>query len=919
MGRAQWGGGQDYSSVFGSLQNQFEGTLANAVQTAANKADADRNALATATQSKWKNGLISDTEWLAFLQQMVTETVGDPANNAQWVSTLNDNKGAIDDSQFEANYSMGKISLAQLLTHYKTQMGQVETNSPKWRDYASRYAQIQNSIRSGSGGSGGGSGSGNQSRAIKNALAAGTAGPQSTDGLSYDPNGPDVINPANAFMGYSDGGDFLDNLFSDLRRIDDLMAQVKGDSSLTSMNDRYTDHSIPVNPEMLGELDRQYLRTEDQIVAYNEGLGTPAGLAAAVKATSAKNVYIAGPMMQHNKDAFQPVYDALVQNTAKSVAQIGNMPDPYARLQAYKELGRTWSQLEDGTLEGLGGRGLQGAYTGDFKVAGGAAKSEAHDTGQPVTTTRQMVSALPPELQVTGQMFQDAETYKSFFAAMSDANMDPDAKNLMIQHFLDSVTGKEGQMSKADAQIMVEGDDGSTSGKPVTGILETHDQYNGLAHAADPAYVGPRYVYISDDNGLHLVEAEAHDTAHDGGHVTSELAPKDVDTSSLVRVVTKIGGAVQAIWMEPKPVNDPRFLAYQIKGNYDANFQPTTVAKAVFKDGSYLSSNWIAANGGERVLSQMTRADKLVRTSQVQAVDLPDGSRFYVDPETRLLSHQPPALFTQDKTTGGVEVDGTGTVQTHYGTSAGSSFVGYYGMTRQEVQAFVSKSARDGTIVPTDWGYRNPGGDVLNGPGPDGTWDDMTVDSMLWSKADAALSTRHSDAASQSAFNSQVETRKRSLANNDFVRAGIENLGQGRADNALSNQHDPFAQVKDFGKMFGLDLGDPTETQAPAAHGRMATDIGLPGNDGVFAIHQRQAEVAARKSGMISLAPAQATRADLPVAPPPSFPALAAARTYAQLREGSITGTTPPINPLKVAKPPVVIPTGRYAGKKLSE
>jgi hypothetical protein len=910
MPRAQWGGGGDYSSVFSGMARQFEGTLINAQQEGVQRAKADAEAKAAEVYNQWKNGQISDAEWIAFLKQKVAESAGDPEDHQRWSDALRDHEGAILDAQMEANYSMGKLSLAGLMAHYSRQMQGVETNSPKWRDYAARYAQIQNAIRSGSGGGGGGGGGGS-SRGRAGIKAAQGVLSTHPDGFAFDVNGEDIINPANNVVGFANGEDYLNNLFSDVRRIDILMDQMKADPSLKTFHDPYTSWDIPVTPDMLTELDRQYLRTEDQIVAYTEALGTTDGFEAAQKARAAKQNYINGPMMQHNADRVKPVYDALVQSTAERVAAAGDMADPAARLAVYKDIAKQWSSFEDGTLQGMGGRGLQEAYMGTINVRGNL--ESADQPGTPSPRVLHWTQALPDELQVSGDIFRQSEAWKNFFGQMTNTELDPTQRNLLIQEFVDTVSGGEGQIDKADVLKMIEGDDGSAGGRPITGILETHDQFNGTRFANDPNYGGPRFVYVQDGNGTHLVPAEPRDTPHDGGNVTQQLVPAGVETTGLVQVLTKIGGQMTTVWAEPAPVNDPRFIAYRA----DSDFQ---VGSTKFKKGEYIPSQWIAQNGGVRGLNRLIAGGQVARESQVQAIDTPDGGRWFIDPETRLASRQPPALAEQDPVTGGIKVGDDKKIDLHYGTSAGSVFMPFYGVDRKTAQGYISRQIREGGIIPSDFGYRNQAGEVLNGPDADGMWSDLDVDQMYWSKMDEAKEGSHRTRLKYGGSRSDaaIEARRRGAANEDFVRSAVNDKVTTPSFGDILR--DPLGSIKQFARNMGIQVDSPFDTQAAAreaAKPPRPLDF-LPADDAVFGVHQRQAEIAAQKRSLItprlpaevSVPPTQ--RAELPV-PPPPVAAIAAGRTYTAARNRE--AGTPPV-PVRPEVAPVNVP-GRYHGKRL--
>ena len=100
MGRADWGGGGDLSGLFVSLREDW----ANRVQASVNR-DISRSAEQRAADDadaydQWNNGLMSDEEWLAYIQGRVEATAGDPKEHEQWVETYRKHRTAIEDAQF---------------------------------------------------------------------------------------------------------------------------------------------------------------------------------------------------------------------------------------------------------------------------------------------------------------------------------------------------------------------------------------------------------------------------------------------------------------------------------------------------------------------------------------------------------------------------------------------------------------------------------------------------------------------------------------------------------------------------------------------------------------------------------------------------------------------------------------------------
>lgn len=133
MARSSFGGGGDYSSLFGSLYAQSK-ALKDAQQDAADKDAYDR----------WKNGLMSDDEWLAYIGARVDATKGDkdPGNHQRWIQLQRQYVVSIADSQAEYAYSEGKSSIHELIGYYQNRLSRLQEDSEEYREMRGHLSDL---------------------------------------------------------------------------------------------------------------------------------------------------------------------------------------------------------------------------------------------------------------------------------------------------------------------------------------------------------------------------------------------------------------------------------------------------------------------------------------------------------------------------------------------------------------------------------------------------------------------------------------------------------------------------------------------------------------------------------------------------------------------------------------------------------
>lgn len=142
MARADWGGQADYSGVFANLNQLFESRVEAATARAKRQAEEERAAMDSDTYDKWKNGLITDEEWLTYIRTRLEESKGDPQEEAEWTKTLREHETGIRDAQTESAFEQGDISIHAIIGYYRDRLAGVEKNSPEYRELASRLSDL---------------------------------------------------------------------------------------------------------------------------------------------------------------------------------------------------------------------------------------------------------------------------------------------------------------------------------------------------------------------------------------------------------------------------------------------------------------------------------------------------------------------------------------------------------------------------------------------------------------------------------------------------------------------------------------------------------------------------------------------------------------------------------------------------------
>lgn len=130
MARASFGGGSDFSGVFGSLYS------ANKAAAQAKQDADDQDA-----QDRWEHGLLTDGDWLAYIQNRINAET-DPARKERWITAQREYIPLIADKQAEFEYQNGG-SINQLVAHYQARLSGLVPGSNEYREVALKLNDAQ--------------------------------------------------------------------------------------------------------------------------------------------------------------------------------------------------------------------------------------------------------------------------------------------------------------------------------------------------------------------------------------------------------------------------------------------------------------------------------------------------------------------------------------------------------------------------------------------------------------------------------------------------------------------------------------------------------------------------------------------------------------------------------------------------------
>lgn len=132
----------DWSQLFANLYFQQQSDIDRLAQKAVSRSKAEQSAEDADTYDRWRNGEISDEEWLAYIRQRIVDTADDPEAQAEWRKTLREHEDAIADNQAEFAYQNGG-SINQLIAYYEDKLKGLDQGSQHYREVALRLNELK--------------------------------------------------------------------------------------------------------------------------------------------------------------------------------------------------------------------------------------------------------------------------------------------------------------------------------------------------------------------------------------------------------------------------------------------------------------------------------------------------------------------------------------------------------------------------------------------------------------------------------------------------------------------------------------------------------------------------------------------------------------------------------------------------------
>lgn len=399
-----WGGGRELSGLFEGLTDQFLSTVEAAKNRQIRQSKEDQAAEDAETYDKWINGMLSDEEWLAYMQRRMDESVGDKQEHQQWVEAFNKHSRAIEDGQIEAAYQAGDISIHDLIAHYNTRMSSSEINSPEHRELQDRYytlvdqrdadyidqqsmvivdkiergqasygellnfyegmlskvrsssplrSQIQRQIvnirqvvdgvtggRGGSGG-GGGRGSGGTGPAESIAIANDKITEMYRLGNVFVPTGDSVVRSVFDMFDIENTEDsILKGMEADSRYIEEMMADWKENPNDTVLRTLFG-QNLPNTPETRWMIHNQAIATYDMRAAMLNAMGKPDD---AALVQGHRDDYVEDIMQADNSIAAETMWAVNREVFNQSVNLAASVTEPNIAMDMYRRAGKTFSQ-----------------------------------------------------------------------------------------------------------------------------------------------------------------------------------------------------------------------------------------------------------------------------------------------------------------------------------------------------------------------------------------------------------------------------------------------------------------------------------------------------------------------------------------------------------------------------------------------
>lgn len=719
MARASFGGGGDYSSIFGSLYNQSK-ALQKSKQDAA---DQD-------TYDQWKNGLLSDADWLKYIQGRVdaTKSEADPTDHQHWIGLQRQYTVSVADSQAEFGYANGTSSISDLIAYYQGRLTRLQTNSDDYRQLKQHLNDLTDQRDSQDLTTG--------AQAINDRISSGKATYE--DLLKFYQDRLSGLRPSSALykqvtaevakvkttiddtktagtfekLQYQyqtkklSGSSYAAQLTSMAQRYKDsdpqkyyqileaaakikaagggggggvgsLSKSQKSAEDLLKANDNYFEtfsaaykagaRVIPdplhpgtmvvLTPELMNTIDTERLANFDKLAAVYKAAG------AANKYTTVlenKTKYIVDYVQPHNTVDAAKQWGQLVGSASKQIAAAADSPDP------------------ESTLKGV---------IKSFQTMQGWLQSE-------VTKNGKLVNAAD---QPTGDFLNNSSDFISqALSVLTDPNMDSTARSAAL-----------GDLAKSlDTDVGANYDKGT-----VSAMKDLLTKSGAISNGAFDLATGKKTLVITPDKGITLADVKTqHTLAVDpqtGQTIDGEVAVPDVGLSN--------GQKLQEVWIDK---GGTPTKVYAVIDQAPSPYQVWTASKNVtingqtYKSGSAIPSSLIGQSGFAAAVQagSLQRTDALAASGnplmyfQVPAYDDSgkhhDAVTYYQDPQTHMwYQGKPPVSSVDLNSDGTVKLDASGKPAIHWApfANAGGQAVPYHGEYDRQMQSYYDQG-----LVGTD-------------------------------------------------------------------------------------------------------------------------------------------------------------------------------------------------------------------------
>lgn len=752
MARSSWGGAQDLSGVFSSLLNaDFQNQKAG-IQKTLNDARSEQNANDTVMQERWKAGKISDDEWLDYIRKRISETT-DPERRAQWQQILLQNQDAISDAQWETKFQENKITVSQLMQHYRTRMGGVDKNSPAYRDLASRMSELSQFQQSGgvhyndqfkkSGGGGGGSRGGSAGSKKASELQSAYDAITGTLGIGLE-GGPTDIGYRGGEVYNTSGPSVVDTEFgtpaSDTRSalfttaMDGLIATQKELEGLFKFiednpdEDVYTfpgsgGRIIQLTPEAIRAADNQYLRTTETLaaIAIQKGDGSEAQYQLNKAGTFASTT-----MRDHNLGAAEGSLDSVLIEVKAQFALASQESDPTVRRNLYKQINR---QIDSFVSRAFPDSVVKRARRNGFL--------EGIDPGETTSSPSALQNTLPDNVSASLAAIRQASDIGAYPDNYSDQ---------AVSDFFDEATAAEdlgsGAFRIVPSDLYGGGGPNATMGDGFLGAGDARLDFMGLRNAKllrDGVYTIDEmgdaplrtYQWNAQKNKVEIAEAVAQPQADGSVQVLPAVSgPGGVTAApNAVGFITEMGGESTQVFA---PINSGVPVSgyvyrFSDKQTITINRQSFTYEKGDLVPSSVLAS--LGENGLRQYNSNgLFYKDAPPGTSQASI----GGRTWFYDQRLNTWSPVPPWNLTLDQTdpnaievsdpqymnnsNGGFSVDKnlTGGDSTLVSMAFVPGLPGYVvpfaGITQKKMQQWLNAEVAAGRIDPNDYMLAAPDG-----------------------------------------------------------------------------------------------------------------------------------------------------------------------------------------------------------------